>query len=192
MKRATEAHQSANLFELGLGHVAVTRFRGSGEAEVGVFLVDVNCLGVKDAFYNRADQAEYDRALLEKILPAANRKALDPPSARKLVEGAVAYAANLGFAPHPDYKQAARVLGGISAAESTATFTFGRDGKPLYIQGRYDSFEKCLRILKQLRARCGEDNFDFMAVGGESVIRELKREGFKIRQQVPVPPSELD
>jgi hypothetical protein len=192
MKRATEAHVSANLFELGLGHVVVTRFRGDGEAELGVFLVDVNCLGVKDAYFARVTQFEYDRELLDRILPADNRKPLDPPSARKLVEDAVAYAGRLGLAPHPDHKKACRVFGGIDPAASTANFTFGREGKPFYVQGKYDSFERCLQILRQLRARCGEDNFDFLAVGGERETETLAREGFKIRQKVPVPPEEQD
>jgi hypothetical protein len=146
-------------------------------------------LGIKDAFYTRASQVEYERTILERILPAANRKPIDPPSARKLVEDAVAYAQHLGFAPHPDHKAACRVFGGINAAESTASFIFGKDGKPLYVQGQYDSFEKCLRILNQLRARCGDDNFDFMVVGGETVIRELEEDGFKIRQKIPRPPD---
>lgn len=192
MKRATEAHVSANLFELGLGYVAVTRFRGSGEAEIGVFLVDVFCLGVKDAFFTQANQSQYDRELLDRIVPAANRKSIDPPSARKLVEDAVAYAQHLGFAPHPDHKAACRVFGGINAAESTASFIFGKNGKPLYVQGQNDSFEKCLRILHQLRACCGVDNFDFMVVGDDRVIRELERAGFNIRQKVPAPPSGME
>ena len=42
MKRATEAFVTGNLFEFGLGHVVFARFRG-GDAELGVFLVDVYC-----------------------------------------------------------------------------------------------------------------------------------------------------
>ena len=41
-----------------MGHAAVARFRGS-DVEMGVFLLDVFCLGVKDAFYTRVSSAEY-------------------------------------------------------------------------------------------------------------------------------------
>jgi hypothetical protein len=191
MSRATEAFVSANLFEIGLGYVVFTRFR-AGDAESGVFLLDLNCLGVKDAFYTCSDEVEYRRTTLDRMLKPQLRKPLDPPSARKLVESAVAYAHNLGFAPHPDYEQAGRVFGGTNAADSTAAFTFGRDGKPFYVRGQFDSFESCLRVLNQLRARCGDDNFDFLTVGGEAETRELERHGFTIRQKVPVPPEEWE
>ncbi len=172
MSRPTEAHVSANLFEAGIGYVVVARFRGHGEMEAGVFLLDVFCLGAKNAFYTRTSTAEYDTDLLERILPAENRKPLDPPTARKLIEGAVAYAQNLGLAPHPDYKMACRVLGGIQSSDSAATFTFGEKGKPLYIQGPNDSPAFCERILKQLRARCGPDGFHYLIVAGEMESEE--------------------
>lgn len=188
MKRATEAFVTGNLFEFGLGHVVLARFRG-GDAELGVFLVDVYCQGVKDAFYARVSEGRYDMELLEGVLPAADRKAIDPPSARKLVEGAVAYARGFGLAPHPDYKAACRVFGGTNAAESTTSFNFGRNGKPFYIQGRYDSFEKALRMMNHLRARCGNDGFDFLVRASETQNLELERAGFEIRQKTPAPPD---
>ena len=186
MTRPTEAFVSANLFELGLGYVVLTRFRG-GDAELGAFLVDVYCQGVKDAFYTRVSREQYDREVLDRTIPAANRKAIDPPSARKLVEDAVAYARVLGLVPHPDYKTACRVFGGTNAGDSTASFTFGKDGKPFYVQGRYDSFEKALRMMHHLRARCGKDGFNFLVLANEAQNRELERAGFEVRQKVPAP-----
>ena len=188
MKRSTEAFVAANLFELGLGHVVFARFR-RGDVELGVFLVDVYCQGVKDAFYTRVSEERYDTEVLNRLLPAADRKTIDPPSARKLVEGAVAYAQGLGLAPHPDYKAGCRVFGGTNAAESTTSFTFGKGGKPFYIQGRYDSFEKALRMMNQLRARCGNDGFDFLVHANETQNRELAQAGFEVRQKIPIPPD---
>jgi hypothetical protein len=172
MTRPTEAIVSANLFEIGMGHAAVARFRCS-DVEMGVFLLDVFCLGVKDAFYTRVSSAEYESSVLERIIPAANRKPLDPPSVRKLVESAVAYAQNLGLAPHPDYKQGCRVFGGIKASDSNATFAFGKDGKPFYVQGPHDSFQKCQRIMNQLRTRCGKDGFNFLVLANDDQNQEL-------------------
>ena len=186
MTRSTEAFVSANLFEIGMGHTAVARFRGN-DVEIGVFLLDVFCLGVKDAFYTRVSLVEYDSSVLERIIPTANRKPLDPPTARKLVEDAVAYAQNLGLAPHPDYKQGCRVFGGIKSSDSTVTFVFGKDGKPFYVQGPHDSFAKCQRIMNQLRTRCGTDGFNFLVLANDDQNQDLERAGFEVRQSVPPP-----
>ncbi len=43
--------------------------------------------------------------------------AVEPCCARKLIEQATQYAQGLGFAPHPDYKKAARVFGGLDAEQ---------------------------------------------------------------------------
>lgn len=172
MSRPTEAYVSANLFEAGIGYVVVARFRGSGEMEAGVFLLDVFCLGAKNAFYTRTSAADYDASLLARMLPAGNRKPPDPPTARKLIEGAVAYAQNLGLAPHPDYKMACRVLGGIKSSDSTATFTFGEKGRPLFVQGPDDTPAFCQRVLNLLRARCGADGFHYLMVADEMETEE--------------------
>jgi hypothetical protein len=55
----------------------------------------------------------------------------------KVVEQAVQYAQGLGFAPHPDYKKAARVFGGLRAEQCSQKFTFGHKGKPLYRRAAY-------------------------------------------------------
>jgi hypothetical protein len=37
-KRPTEAWMSKSLFETGIGHVVIARFKANGDTEVGVFL----------------------------------------------------------------------------------------------------------------------------------------------------------
>jgi hypothetical protein len=166
MSQSREAFRSANLFDQGMGYVVVARFHGATEAEVGGFLIDAHCLGVKDAFYVRLPRSEYHARVLGRLIPEAARLALTPATARKLVEAAVAYAAVLGFAPHPDYKKACRVLGGIDPRESAEEFTFGRDGKPLYVQGPHDSVAMADRVMRQLRAHCGADGFHYVLLLG--------------------------
>jgi hypothetical protein len=167
-RRPTEAWQSANLFELGLGHVAVSRFRLGGEAEVGVFLLDVHCLGVKNAFYTRLGEQEYDSDFLARVFASVGKTALSPACARRLVEDAVAYAQNLGFAPHPDYRKGCRVFGGIEVRECATVFSFGQNGKPLLVQGPNDPPEFIRRAMANLTARCGQGNFGFMVLADDS------------------------
>lgn len=165
MKRPTEAFYSANLWEKGMGTVVVSRFKSSGLFEAGVFLLDVYCLGVKNGFFACNSESEYEPKLLHRIFAEDGRTAIMPACARKLIEDSVRYAQALGLAPHPDYKLASRVLGGISAAECTQSFKFGKDGKPFYIQGPNDSPDKAEQIIQTLRWRCGEGKFDYLLVG---------------------------
>lgn len=170
MTRTAEAFVSTELFEKGIGYLTVARFKSNGEVEVGGFLLDVYCLGVKDALYENLSVADYEQRFLRRIFEVTGKTPIDLPAARKLAEAAVAYAERLGIAPHADYRKARRVFGGINAAESTASFTFGKDGKPFYIQGPHDTHLRRDQILKTLKTRCGPGNYDYIVVPEKSEI----------------------
>lgn len=161
-KRPTEAWRSAKLFEVGIGHVIVARFKGSGEAEVGVFLLDVYCLGAKDAFFSRMSAHEYETRLLGQLLPEEERFGMTLACARKLIEDAVAYARRSGIEPCADYKKAGRVLGGIKVADCGESFTFGKDGKPLYISGPHDSPSFISQVVRVMTAKLGTEGFHYL------------------------------
>jgi hypothetical protein len=48
------------LFELGIGNVIIAKMMPTKSIGMGVFLLDVYCLGVKDAFYALLMQNEYN------------------------------------------------------------------------------------------------------------------------------------
>ena len=168
MKRPTEAWHSSNLFETGFGEVLIARFKASGEVEVGVFLVDVYCLGVKNAFFSRLWAGEYEKRLLEPMTQREGKTPISPAGARKLVEGAVAYARTLGLEPHADYKHAARVFGGIDAAEHPQGSVYGSKGKPLFVQSPNDSPQFVERVMSTLVRRLGEGGFHYILSVGRS------------------------
>jgi yecA family protein len=99
---------------------------------------------------------------ISKRLPEDQRERLHPACAKKLIEGAIAYAEDLGFAPHRDYRKARKVLSGIDAALCPTDFTYGRDGKPCYVAGPDDSEERVERVLAILESRCGPDGFGYV------------------------------
>ena len=66
MKGSPEALRSPNLFDSGYGYVVVSRFKTDGRVESGFFLLDMYCLGVKDAgFHCFSSIADYRKNLLE-------------------------------------------------------------------------------------------------------------------------------
>jgi hypothetical protein len=163
MKHSHEAMRSANLFDCGCGHLVVSRFRADGSVEAGFFLLDVYCLGVKDAGYHHFfSMADYQESLLDRLFPDGNPVRMTPAAARKLTENAISYARGFGFSPGADYRKASRVLGGITTADCAEQFVFGKDGKPLYIQGPSDSPARVGRILRALEARCGEGGYHYI------------------------------
>jgi hypothetical protein len=168
MKMQPKAWRSAGLFEKGVGTVVVARFKGDGRVEAGFFLVDVWCLGVKVAGFRRFESAdELQEELLDRLFAGHEPMEISAEAGRKLVEEAVAFAGRLGIAPCRDYKKGCRVFGGIATTACVENFVFGKDGKPLYVQGQFDSPDRRERILRALEARCGRDGFHYIVVEDE-------------------------
>ena len=170
MAREPETYCEDSIFETGIGQVVVCRYKSGGRVETGSFLVDVYCLGVKDAFFRTFDEGEFREDCLARYFPDGLPAPKPASWGRKLVEEAARYAASLGFAPPPDYKKGARVFGGVDASDCDEEFVFGNEGKPLYVQGPYDGGAKAERILATLRAKLGDDGFHYiipMGVDGE-------------------------
>jgi hypothetical protein len=170
----------------GIANVLVSRLLPSGNVAFAVFLVDLYCLGVKNAVCDVGSRGAYESRVFGQIFRNHDMTRMQPEAARKLVEGAVAYARDLGFAPHPDYATAKAIFGDLDPAATTETFTYGKDGKPFFISGPHDTPARCRKIVSMLTARCGAegfhyviglspyrlDEFDLEEIDGEAVIYE--------------------
>jgi hypothetical protein len=164
-----EALWQKNLFEQGIGWIVIARFKSAGQrVEAGVFLVDTGCLGVKWAAYENCDRQDYLQCIRGHYESRFPMIPVEPGCARKLVEQAIQYAQALGFAPHPDYKKAARILGGLNAEECAQHFAFGRAGKPFYCRGPRETEEQARRIVWQLEQHCGPGNYNYLVALGDS------------------------
>ncbi len=154
--------------DTGITPVIVARMQDNDRIMFGVYMVDYYCLGIKNA-YTRVD---YSRNRFERELP--NLCANAPVScsvelAHELIYGALEYAEKLGFEPHPDfYKQKAdQILDSVDAHPRTNGVTFGKDGKPLYVSGPYDSEMKSRSVINTLTRTCGPGNFDYLVTLGD-------------------------
>lgn len=151
----------AGLFDLGIGSVIVSRKMPNGEIGFGVFLVDVFCLGVKNAFFSVRPRDEYD-FLAEKIREKEDQQPDEPACAVKLIRSAEAYARDLGLNAHPDYAFARRILGDIDPASCSRNFTFGQGGKPLFVSGPNETEADCRRIIDILAKKLGPGGFHYV------------------------------
>jgi hypothetical protein len=146
----------------GLGWVILSREIPNGTVAVANFLVDRYCLGVKNVHAEILGRASYDHKYARRMRSELPSKAVAPADARKLLEEAAAYARKLGFAPHPDYLKALTLFGAVNAADSTATYEFGKDGQPFYVSGPNDTPERSRQIITILTNSCGPGNFHYM------------------------------
>jgi hypothetical protein len=154
-----------NLFEVGVGSILVSRKTPDGRIAFSAFVVDVYCLGVKNAFFKLITKSEYDLKYKMSMIAAqggAAFKPVIPECVRKLIEGAVAYAAELGFSYHPDYKNAEGIFGDIDSSSCPENFTYGKDGKPFYMRGPHETKAQAQRIVEQLHKHCGEGGYHFL------------------------------
>lgn len=148
------------LFERGNGMVILARQQSDGQLAIAAFLLDVFCLGVKEAFFRLFEPSEFDE-YMEVMGQDAPLSAVAPAYARKLLRDTVAYARSIGFEPHPDFAAAESLFGDVSAETCDVSFEFGVDGKPFYVPGPSETEKQIERRLEHLSERLGEDGFDF-------------------------------
>jgi len=139
----------------GLVSVLVARKRSHRRlVTVCVYLLDVYCLGVKNALGPERLDDDSLRGFTRHTFSCYARPPISASIelARDLVFGAADYARALGFDPHPDFEAARAHLGPWSGPSSIA---FGCDGKPSYVEGPYDDPEHVVRTLRRAVGRNG-------------------------------------
>ena len=140
------------------GTGVIARELPNGKVALAVFLLDLSCLGIKDAFAIGASEFESrpDAAVQPKN-GSQSRVAFVFEEARPRTGSVVA---EHRFRAHADHREAKPLLEGINADECDEQFTFGKGGKPMYINGPRDTPVKIRRVLETLKRTCGERGFD--------------------------------
>jgi hypothetical protein len=164
---------SENLFDAGMGSVLFSRELASGQVAYAAFLIDSDCLGVKDVFSGFRPKSEYFEKVYEPLAEQFVLVALPPFAARKLVEGAVEYSRSLGLSPHAEYHHARHIFGDIDPAANDRQFEFGKDGKPFFVSGPRDTPGRIASVIGILNVRLGTGGFDYLVTVDESELPGL-------------------
>jgi hypothetical protein len=87
----------------------------------------------------------------------------------KIIREAIAYAGELGFKPHRDYRDAILVLGDADPEVCDEPIPLGgKDGKPFFVAGPYDNVD---RIMSKLTRKLGPDGFTYIVpIGGDEEV----------------------
>jgi hypothetical protein len=159
---------AAELWESGIGDLAIARQESEGQLVFGIYLVDVYCLGVKNAMWRAGTLGDFED-LIHHIEQNETMRSISPACLVKIVNGAVEFARSYGFAPHADYRHASMLLQGIDPATCPEEFTFGRDGRPFYIQGPHESPAEIMAIMDRVQLAGGHYTLAFPGAGLEDL-----------------------
>lgn len=161
----------------GIGHVILARRLPTGALGCGFFLVDLLCLGVKDVHYREMAPSDLDERVAEIAADGHAMVAIDPASAKRMILGAVAFAADCGMDPAADYRRVIRLFDGVDAATATEHFTYGRDGMPVYVPGPNDGTAKIREVERKLTRARGPDGWDADPIASLSERQRITMHG---------------
>jgi hypothetical protein len=142
----------------GLVSVLVTRPERNRRVRLCGWLVDVYCLGVKDVVGPRVVNERRAAEFADSFFTAYQARPIEAPLdlAQQLVFGAVEYARGLGFEPARGFAATTDQLGPWAGPSA---ISFGRDGRPFFVQGPHDDADAILRTLER---SVGRDNFTYL------------------------------
>lgn len=162
--------QRDDLEDKGIGSALFSVELPSGEIGTVVFLIDRYCLGVKDVFGRVMHASDYSN-WIDEFRDRTDAVSIAPATLRRLVDDVVAFARSCGLSPHPDYNKWRVVLSDVDPEQASETFEMGRDGKPWFMAGPFDSESRCRAVVAKLEEHCGPGNYDYVVqVGPDSEL----------------------
>ena len=152
-----------NWKENGEGNIIIERKHGNGNITLGVFLVDLFCLGVRDTFYQYNISELEEEELLERFSGDNKMVETDYNLVHNIILAGVEYAEEYGFKPHKDFERVTQYI----LAEDTEDIPLmeiecGKDGKPLFVASEEMNEKEISRIISTLEKTAGPGNYNYL------------------------------
>jgi len=142
--------------------VIVARVHANGNITAGIYLVDLFCLGIKDTTYLfNSPLSEYKNKIfkMENLQPIQVSYEL----AHNIVFSGLDYATELGLNPRKEFTSlTSYILEEDNEDIDLIEIECGRNGKPFYLQGQYDSDQMVKQVDRQLERAVGKGNYDII------------------------------
>jgi hypothetical protein len=153
--------------DTGMCNVIIARKHKTGNYTVGIYLVDLYCLGLKDTDYDfNIDPEDYEYLKEHSGVLEDCEYVL----AHNIIYGAIEFADDFGFQPHKDFAITQFILEEDDENVELMDIEFGFEGQPFYVQGPNDDPNRIKQITSTLMRTAGEGNF--------KVVEDLDDEEF--------------
>jgi hypothetical protein len=159
--------------EEGLAHVSVARKHSNGNITMGIYLVDLKCLGVKDAyFFFNISEHQY-KEILDNIEEEMDTDTVSYTLAHNIIYAGIEFAGDYGFKPHKDFTSVAQyILEEDTDDIELIEIECGANDKPLYIRGPLDSDARANQIIAQLEREAGPENYEVIWQTEEDFMKD--------------------
>lgn len=148
--------------EGNMAHVVVARQHITGNLTFGLYLIDLNCLGVKDAhFLFNVFPHEYNE-VIEEMKKQVEIEQAPYSLVHNIIYAALEFAEDNGFKPHKDFSVAQFILAEDNDEIELMDIPCGDNGVPVYFRGPNDSDAFAKRVLKTLETNVGKDNYFYV------------------------------
>jgi hypothetical protein len=172
--------------ESQIANVSVMRKHANGNVTIGLYRIDLLCLGVKDTvfFFNTSEHeflSEYSHEL-------ADFKEIDYALAHNIIYAGHDFALEFDIQPHHNFEVTRYILEEDNHAVPVIEVPVGTDGVPHLIVAQPGEFADVLAKLKQY---AGEGNY-YYTVEGPDVPPRLREEAPATNLQIDkIPPGEV-
>lgn len=147
--------------DTGLSQIIISRKHINGNVTLCFYLVDTDCLGIKDTFYH-FNIAEFEMdEMIENISEHMPMTEIEYPIVHNIIHAAWEFADGIGFKPHKDFSSVTQyMLEEDSNAIPLIEIECGdEEGKPVYVRGAFDSEAKANQIVAHLEQTLGKGNY---------------------------------
>jgi len=142
--------------KVGICNMLIARQHKTGNFTVGIYLIDLYCLGIKDAMWEfNISPDEYE----DYKQRTGDIEEIDYVLAHNIIYGAEAYAQEIGFKPAKGFEIARFILEDDDDNIELIELEFGLEGKPCYMPGPNDTPAKIRQVIDTLTRTVGEGNF---------------------------------
>jgi len=167
--RTLPIHQctvNAEWEETGLAQVTVIRKHVNENFTAGFYLVDLKCLGVKDAHYVfNISQHEFNEVYARSEIQVQTEN-IPYTLAHNIIYAGLEFAEDYGFKPHKTFTSVAKYI----LEEDTEDIELleipcgnNEDGAPIYMRGPNDDEAFANRVMAQLEKTAGPGNYHYVS-----------------------------